>query len=89
MKKPNTRRNFGEITSHDDFKNRCLNRKKACAIALLPAVTIIDYEQRNLNQHIETLKALDEAAGTQPMFYSWVNVTCYPEWLRYFNIDQF
>ena len=30
-----TKRNFGEITSDSDFKERCLNYKKACAISLL------------------------------------------------------
>lgn len=29
------KRNFGEITSDFDFEERCLNYKKACAIALL------------------------------------------------------
>jgi hypothetical protein len=32
-------RNFGEIASDEDFKKRCLNYKKACAIGLIPAVT--------------------------------------------------
>lgn len=31
-------RNFGEITSQEDFENRCLNYKKGCAIALIPAL---------------------------------------------------
>lgn len=88
-KKANTKRNFGEIASEKDFSDRCLSRKKACAIALLPANTIIDYEKVNFNQHLETLQNLDAAAGTQPMFYSWVNVTCYPEWLKHFNVDPF
>ena len=30
-----TKRNFGEITSDSDFKERCLNYKKACAIGVL------------------------------------------------------
>jgi hypothetical protein len=29
------KRNFGEITSDFDFKERCLNYKKGCAIGLL------------------------------------------------------
>lgn len=24
-----------------------------------------------------------------PIFYSWINVTCHPEWLKYFDVDPF
>ena len=24
-----------------------------------------------------------------PIYYSWVNITCHPEWLLYFGIDSF
>ena len=24
-----------------------------------------------------------------PVYYAWINVTCHPEWLKYFEIDQF
>ena len=40
-------RNFGEITSKADFEDRCLSYKKGCAIGLIPAVTIADYELKN------------------------------------------
>ena len=83
------KRNYGEITSTKDFNERCLSFNKACAIGLLSAVTMIDYERDNLNQHLETLQALSDKAGTQPIHYSWVNVTCHPEWLKYFDVDQF
>lgn len=46
-KKANKARNFGEITSDQDFVDRCINYRKACAIALIPAVTQIDYEMAN------------------------------------------
>jgi hypothetical protein len=84
-------RNFGEITSTADFKRRCVDYKKGCAIGMIPANLMIDYERENFDQHIETLTALDEKAKkqSQPMFYSWVNVTCHPEALKFFNIDQF
>jgi len=45
--RPPKQRNFGEITSLDDFKTKCLNYKKACAIGMLSAVTVIEYEQAN------------------------------------------
>ena len=82
-------RNFGEITSDEDFKERCLSYKKGCAIGLLPAMTLIDYEKDNFDQHVGILKELDAEAKTHPIFYSWVNVTCHPEWLKHFEIDQF
>mmetsp|Transcript_3358 Transcript_3358/g.5609 ORF Transcript_3358/g.5609 Transcript_3358/m.5609 type:complete len:218 (-) Transcript_3358:211-864(-) len=89
-KKASTKkRTFGEIQSRADFETRCLDHQKGCAIALIPAMTLIDYEEANFNQHIETLKGLDEDAKTQPIFYSWVNVTCYPEWLKFFDVDPF
>ena len=55
----------------------------------MPAVTIIDYEKENHLQHIEALAALDKKAGSTPVFYSWVNATCHPEWLKFFDVDQF
>jgi len=49
----------------------------------------MDYEIENTKSHIETLGNLDNSAGTLPMFYSWVNITCHPEWLKFFNVDPF
>jgi hypothetical protein len=83
------KRTFGEITSDADFEERCLSHKKGCAIGLLPAVTVIDYEQENFDQHVQTLASLDHKAKTMPVYYAWINVTCHPEWLKYFEIDQF
>lgn len=40
-------RNFGEIQSFADLNTRCLAYKKACAIGLLPANLMIDYEKDN------------------------------------------
>ena len=61
---PPKKRNYGEITSTEDFKQRCLSHKKACAIGFLSSVTVIDYELENHNQHLETLQALNDAAGS-------------------------
>ena len=83
------KRNFGEITSDQDFVERCTGFHKGCAIGLLPAMQIQEYERVNTITHIETLEQLDNKAGTLPMFHSWVNVTCHPEWLKYFNVDPF
>jgi hypothetical protein len=85
----NKKRTFGEITSDKDFEERCLSHKKGCAIGLLPAVTVIDYEAENFNQHVQTLSTLDAKAKSMPVYYAWINVTCHPEWLKYFEIDQF
>ena len=46
-KKATKKRNFGEISSIDDFQDRCLSYRKGCAIGLIPAVTIADYETEN------------------------------------------
>ena len=88
-KKVSKPRNFGEITSKDEFEARCLSYRKGCAIGLLPAVTQIDYELDNFNQHVEILSGLDASAGVQPIYYSWVNTTCYPELLQHFEVDPF
>ena len=56
---------------------------------MLPALQHIEYEKVNFEQHLSTLEELDEGAKTDPMFYSWVNITCHPEWLKYFDVDQF
>jgi hypothetical protein len=34
---------FGEITSVEDFELKCVKYTKACAVALLPASKMIDY----------------------------------------------
>jgi len=53
-------RNFGEITNAADFKARCLSYRKGCAIGMLPANLMIDYEKDNFNQHIDILASLDD-----------------------------
>ena len=58
-KRTKVERNFGEITSSTDFETRCLGYNKACAIAMLPANQMIDYEKKNFADHIETLEDLD------------------------------
>jgi len=30
-----------------------------------------------------------DASAPGTMFYSWINVTCHPEWLKYLNVDPF
>jgi len=35
------------------------------------------------------LNILDDEAKILPIYYSWVNVTCHPEWLQYFEVDPF
>ena len=77
------KRNFGEITSDQDFKDRCTTYKKGCAIGLLPALQQSEYESDNFKEHVGVLAGLDSQALSDPIFYSWVNVTCHPEWLKY------
>jgi hypothetical protein len=48
-------RQFQEITSTDDWKKSCINRK-ACAIGLLPAITEIDYELESFEDKLEILE---------------------------------
>lgn len=90
-KKPKIERNFGEITSLRDFETRCTSYRKGCAMALIPALQNQEYERDNFNDHLETLQELDNRAkaSSTPVFYSWVNVTCHDEVLRFFEIDQF
>lgn len=52
-------RSFGEITSKADLEKRCLTRR-ACAIALLPAITSIDYEMAAHTDRMEMLAELDK-----------------------------
>lgn len=66
-----------------------MDYNKGCAIGILPASTIIDYEKANFEQHLSILKDLDQKANKLPIYYSWVNVTCHPEWLKYFEVDAF
>lgn len=81
-------RQFAEIRSQADFDKYCTDKKKGCAIALLNAMEIIDYEKRNHKEHIETMQKLDEAAGGNPIYYMWINVTCHENVLSHFNIDR-
>jgi len=83
------KRLYGEISSDADFDEKCLSYKKGCAIGLLPAYTIIDYELENFNNHNSTLATLDQKAKSMPIHYSWINITCHPEWLKHFDVDQF
>ena len=52
---------------------------KACAIAILPAITTIDYELDSFNQKEAMLAEIDKLAGANmsPIHYTWVNATCH------------
>ncbi len=91
VKKSKVARNFGEIVNNQDFNSRCLSYNKGCAIGLIPAMSLQEYEKDNFEEHIDTLGQLDKKAErfSSPMFYSWVNVTCHPEALKFFGVDQF
>ena len=79
-------REFKELRGMKDFENICVSHK-ACALALLPAITSIDYEAENHNQKLALLQQMDEAAGkdSSPVHYTWVNATCHVSDLNLFN----
>jgi len=66
----------------------CFGRR-ACAIALLPAITTIDYEAKGQAEREIILADLDKDAEKQlsPIHYSWVNTTCHSYVFDYFGID--
>ena len=35
------------------------------------------------------MQQLDDYSKLMPLYYSWVNITCHPEWLKYFEVDPF
>jgi len=81
-------REFKELRGMKDFENICVSHK-ACALALLPAITSIDYEAENHNQKLALLQQMDEAAGkdSSPVHYTWVNATCHGEVFEYFDVE--
>ena len=70
-----------------DFEDVCKSHK-ACAIALLPAITTIDYEEASFKSKIEILEEVDKQAGikSSPVHYAWVNATCHVSYLTILNI---
>ena len=71
-------RQFKEIKSNQDYDDVCKSHK-ACAIAILPAITTIDYELESFTQKQAMLEELDKAAGKSlsPIHYTWINATCH------------
>lgn len=45
-------REFVEITSQKDFDKYCVDKKKGCAIGLLNAMEVLDYEKANHAEHL-------------------------------------
>lgn len=83
---PAQKRKFGELKNTKDLVKRCFNQK-ACAIALLPASTIIDYEEKNFNDQLALVEQLDKKAGNLPIHYQWVNATCHRDFVRSLDVD--
>ena len=71
-------REFKEISGMKDFTNLC-KANKACAIAILPAITTIDYEYDNFTKKLAMLSDIDKQAGkiASPVHYGWLNATCH------------
>lgn len=84
------KRVMSEITTTEVFKKNCLG-KRACGIALLPAINSIDYEAESHKERIKILEDLEAQAERShgPVYYSWVNTTCHPEWFKYFDVQPF
>lgn len=79
---------FGEIASQNDWEKKCRSRK-ACGIALLPAITSIGYERESYEEKMAILEELETNANryASVVHYSWVNATCHPEIFEFFDID--
>ena len=79
---------FGEIANQEDWEKKCRGRK-ACGIALLPAITNIDYEVDSYNENIAILEEVEANANrfASVVHYSWVNTTCHPEIFDFFDVD--
>lgn len=65
-----------------------MKKKKGCAIGLLNAMEVLDYERENHKEHLQTLQTLEDNASTKPLYYMWMNVTCHDYILSEFNIDR-
>jgi hypothetical protein len=81
-------RDFRELRSQKDYNEVCRSHK-ACAIALLPAVTTIDYELESFQEKLAILEKIDQKAGrtSSPIHYTWVNATCHDEVFKFFEVD--
>jgi len=71
-------RQFKEITGMKNFTDLC-KANKGCGIAILPAITTIDYENESFLQKLAILSEVDKQAGkmASPVHYGWVNATCH------------
>ena len=71
-------REFKEIKSQKDYDEVCKSHK-ACAIAILPAITSIDYELESFQEKQKILEEVDALAGKNlsPLHYTWINATCH------------
>jgi hypothetical protein len=71
-------RAFKEITGMKAFTDLC-KTNKACGIAILPAITTIDYENESYLQKLAIMSEVDNQAGrmASPVHYGWINATCH------------
>lgn len=85
-REPPLKRKFQELKNTDDLNQRCFGHK-TCALALLPASTVIDYEEQNFNEQIALIEKLDQQAGNMPIHYQWVNATCHRDFVKKLDVD--
>ena len=64
-----------ELTSKN-FGGSCRKRKGLCAIAMLSAISSIDYEKANHDNYVAMLKRRQSKRVSSQISYSWVNATC-------------
>lgn len=84
------KRNFGEIASEQDFFLKCVAFNKTCAIGLLDARNINKQDKEEFGKQLEVMKSLNredtiDLSNGNEVHYAWINVTCYPEWLKFFG----
>lgn len=55
----------------------------------MPALASPDYEVESQKERLELVAELDAVAERTglPVYYSWLNTTCHPEFFQWFNVD--
>ena len=56
-------------------------------MAFLSGNNVIDYEIRNNQEYLQTLKTLENEAKSLPIYYMWVNASCHPYILEAFDVN--
>ena len=91
-----TKRKFGQIDTEKDFKVRCKNYKKYCAIGLLADSSwnrLLWKENETQGNstlvQLEALARMEKESIHLPMFYSWINVSCHQALFAHFDLTPY